>query len=98
MPGARAKSARMHSTVSFEVFKCAPQALKAGIVATAVSRRFMEFSMYVRRCIIAGAVVACSACDLILLLPPTCSRAPLLSLRWTRWTLEGRALCILTHS
>ena len=32
--------------VSFEVFKRSPQPLKAGIVATAVFRRFLEFSMY----------------------------------------------------
>ena len=51
--------------VSFEVFKRSPQPLKAGIVATAAFRRFMEFSMYSQRCIIAGSVVACSACDLI---------------------------------
>ena len=49
--------------VSFKVFKRSPQPLKAGIVATAVSRRFMEFSMYSQRCIIAGTVAACSACD-----------------------------------
>ena len=51
--------------VSFEVFKRSPQPLKAGIVAIVVSRRFMEFSMYSHRCIIAGTVAACSACDLI---------------------------------
>ena len=51
--------------VSFKVFKCSPQPLKAGIVAIAAFRGFMEFSMYSQRCIIAGSVVACSACDLI---------------------------------
>ena len=50
--------------VSFEVFKRSPQPLKAGIVATAVFRRFLEFSMYSQRCISAGSMVACSACDL----------------------------------
>ena len=51
--------------VSLEVFKRSPQPLKAGIVATAAFRRFLEFSMYSQRCIIAGSVVACFACDLI---------------------------------
>ena len=51
--------------VSFEVFKRSPQPLKAGIVATAAFKRFMELSMYSQRCTIAGSVVACSACDLI---------------------------------
>ena len=52
------------ASVSFELFTRSPHPLKAGIVATAF-RRFMEFSMYRQRCIIAGSVVACSACDLI---------------------------------
>ena len=52
-------------TVSFEVFKRSPQPLKAGIVATTAFRGFMEFGMYSQRCMIAGSVVACSACDLI---------------------------------
>ena len=51
--------------VSFEVFKRSPQPLKAGIVATAAFRKFLEFSMYSQRCINAGSLVACSACDLI---------------------------------
>ena len=50
--------------VSFEVFKRSPQPLKAGIVATAEFRRFLESSMYSQRCISASSVVACSACDL----------------------------------
>ena len=50
--------------VSLEVFKRSPQPLKAGIVATAVSRRFLEFSMYRQRCISAGSVATRSACDL----------------------------------
>ena len=45
--------------------ECSPQPLKAGIIATAAFRRFLEFSMYSQRCISAGSVVACSACDLI---------------------------------
>ena len=45
--------------VSFEVLKHSPQPLKARIVATAAFRRFLEFSMYSQRCIIAGSVVAC---------------------------------------
>ena len=56
--------------VSFEVFKRSPQPLKAGIVATAAFNRFLEFSMYSQRCMSAGSVVACSACDLI---PPAAS-------------------------
>ena len=35
--------------VSSEVFKRSPQPLKTGIVATAVFRRFLEFSMYRQR-------------------------------------------------
>ena len=35
--------------VSLEVFKCSPQPLKAGIVAIALSRRFMELNMYSQR-------------------------------------------------
>ena len=50
--------------VSFKVFKRSPQPLKAGIVATAGFRRFLEFSMYRQRCISAGSVAARSACDL----------------------------------
>ena len=56
--------------VSLEVFNYSPQPLKAGIVATALSRRFMEFSMYSQRCIIAGTLVACSVCVVIPFLPP----------------------------
>ena len=62
-----------HPLVSLEVFNCSPQPLKAGIVATALSRRFMEFSMYGQRCIIAGTVVACCVCVLIPFLPPVFS-------------------------
>ena len=50
--------------VSFEVFKRSPQPLKVGIVANAAFRRFLEFTMYNQRCISAGSVVACFACDL----------------------------------
>ena len=50
--------------VSFEVFKRSPQPLKAGIVATTVFKRFLEFTMYSHRCISAGSVAAGSACDL----------------------------------
>ena len=50
--------------VSFEIFKRSPQPLKTGIVATAAFRKFLEFSMYSQRCISAGSVAACSACDL----------------------------------
>ena len=52
------------SWVSFEVFRRSPKPLKAGIVATAEFRSCMEFSMYNHRCISAGSVAACSACDL----------------------------------
>ena len=52
-----------HGVVSFEVFKRSPQPLKAGIIATTVFRRFLEFSMYSQRCISAGSVAACSACN-----------------------------------
>ena len=58
------------SLVSLEVFHCSPQPLKAGIVATALFRRFMEFSMYSQRCIIAGTLVASSVCVLISVRPP----------------------------
>ena len=51
--------------VSFKVFKRSPRPFKARIVATVAFRRFLEFSMYSQRCISAGSVVACSACDLI---------------------------------
>ena len=51
-------------------FHCSPQPLKAGIVATALVRRFMEFSMYSQRCIIAGTLVACCVCVLIPVRPP----------------------------
>ena len=53
-----------HNVVSIEVFKRSPQPLKAGIVATAVFRRFLDFSMYTQRCISVGSVAARSACDL----------------------------------
>ena len=59
-----------HYVVSLDVFKRSPQRLKAGIVATAAFNRFLEFSMYSQRCMSAGSVVACSACDLI---PPAAS-------------------------
>ena len=69
--------------VSFEVFKRSPRPLKAGIVATAVLRRFLEFNMYSQRCISAGSVAACSAllgiCS-VLLPPPTCPHVPSLNL------------------
>ena len=57
----------MELMASLEVFNCSPQPLKAGIVATAVFRKFMEFNMYSQRCIIAGTVVACSVCVLELM-------------------------------
>ena len=75
--------------VSLEVFNCSPQPLKAGIVATAMSRRLMEFSVYNHSCIIAGTVVACSVCVLIPFLPPVCSPAPLLTLPRTGRAPEG---------
>ena len=50
--------------VSFEVFKRSPQPLKAGILAIAVFRRFLEVSMCSQRCISAGFVAAHSANDL----------------------------------
>ena len=71
------------SVVSFEVFKRSPQPLKAGIVATAVFRGFLEFSIYSQRCISAGSMAARSACDLF---RPAAS--PYLSpctLRWACW-------------
>ena len=52
-----------HEVVSFEVFKRSPQPLKAGIVATAEFRSFMEFNTYSQRCISASCVAACSACN-----------------------------------
>ena len=58
--------------VSLEVFHCSPPPLKGGIIATAMFRRFMEFSMYSQRCIIAGTLVACSVCVLIPVCPPIC--------------------------
>ena len=54
------------SMVSLEVFHCSPQHLKAGIVATALFRRFLEFSMYSHRCIIASTLVACSGAELLM--------------------------------
>ena len=70
--------------VSFEFFKRSPQPLKAGIVATAAFRGFMEFSMYSQRCIVAGSVVARSACDVIrFAASPFMSPCTLLSLRST---------------
>ena len=59
-----AQTTQVNEMVSFEVFKRSPQPLKAGIVATAVFRRFLDFNMYRQRCISAGSVAACSACDL----------------------------------
>ena len=59
------KDVPFKNVVSFEFFKRSPQPLKAGIVATAAFRRFLEFIMYSPRCMIAGSVVACSACDLM---------------------------------
>ena len=44
--------------VSFEGFKRSPPPLKAGVVATAAFRGFMEFNMHNQRCIVAGSVVA----------------------------------------
>ena len=79
--------------VSFEVFKRPPQPLKAGIVATAVFRRFLEFSMYSQRCISNGSVApALPAICSVLLLHPTCPPVPLLNLKsqTTDRAREGR--------
>ena len=57
-------------TVSLEVFNYSPQLLKAGIVATALFQRFMEFSMYNHMCIIGGTLVAFSVCVVIPFVPP----------------------------
>ena len=78
------------SKVSFEVFHCSPQPLKAGIVATAMFRRFMEISMYSQRCIIAGTLAACSVCVPIPVRPPNCSPAPLLTLKGLDGAPAGR--------
>ena len=48
-------------------------------------RKFIEFSMYSQRCIIAGTLVACSVSVLIPVRPPVWSPAPLLTLKRTGW-------------